>query len=278
MPATEVSAFEKVNIARSKGRPLITDYIKELFDDFVELKGDRLFREDPSILGGIASFHGFPVTVIGHRKGRNTNENIKYNFGMTSPEGYRKAMRLMKEAERFRRPVITFIDTPGAYPGMEAESNGQANAIAESMALMSTLRTPVMAVVTGEGSSGGALAIGVADRVYMLENAVYSILSPEGFASIMWKDPSRAAEAASVMKLTAQDLYEYGLIDKIVPEKNLYRNLDRLLYTSMLKLKGFDVDELVSKRYRKFRHMDGIYKPVDMPQDHYESDPETEQK
>ena len=278
MPATEVSAFEKVNIARSKGRPLITDYIKELFDDFVELKGDRLFREDPSILGGIASFHGFPVTVIGHRKGRNTNENIKYNFGMTSPEGYRKAMRLMKEAERFQRPVITFIDTPGAYPGMEAESNGQANAIAESMALMSTLRTPVMAVVTGEGSSGGALAIGVADRVYMLENAVYSILSPEGFASIMWKDPSRAAEAASVMKLTAQDLYEYGLIDKIVPEKNLYRNLDRLLYTSMLKLKGFDVDELVSKRYRKFRHMDGIYKPVDMPQDHYESDPETEQK
>jgi acetyl-CoA carboxylase carboxyl transferase subunit alpha len=278
MPATEVSAFEKVNIARSKGRPLITDYIKELFDDFVELKGDRLFQEDPSILGGIASFHGFPVTVIGHRKGRNTNENIKYNFGMTSPEGYRKAMRLMKEAERFQRPVITFIDTPGAYPGMEAESNGQANAIAESMALMSTLRTPVMAVVTGEGSSGGALAIGVADRVYMLENAVYSILSPEGFASIMWKDPSRAAEAASVMKLTAQDLYEYGLIDKIVPEKNLYRNLDRLLYTSMLKLKGFDVDELVSKRYRKFRHMDGIYKPVDMPQDHYESDPETEQK
>jgi acetyl-CoA carboxylase carboxyl transferase subunit alpha len=278
MPATDVSAFEKVNIARSKGRPLITDYIKELFEDFIELKGDRLFREDPSILGGIASFHGFPVTVIGHRKGRNTNENIKYNFGMTSPEGYRKAMRLMKEAERFERPVITFIDTPGAYPGMEAESNGQANAIAESMALMSTLRTPVMAVVTGEGSSGGALAIGVADRVYMLENAVYSILSPEGFASIMWKDPSRAAEAASVMKLTAQDLYEYGLIDKIVPEKNLFRNLDRLLYSSMLKLKGFSADELVSKRYRKFRHMDGIYKPVDMPQDHYENDPETEQK
>ena len=278
MPATDVSAFEKVNIARSKGRPLITDYIKELFEDFIELKGDRLFREDPSILGGIASFHGFPVTVIGHRKGRNTNENIKYNFGMTSPEGYRKAMRLMKEAERFERPVITFIDTPGAYPGMEAESNGQANAIAESMALMSTLRTPVMAVVTGEGSSGGALAIGVADRVYMLENAVYSILSPEGFASIMWKDPSRAAEAASVMKLTAQDLYEYGLIDKIVPEKNLFRNLDRLLYRSMLKLKGFSADELVSKRYRKFRHMDGIYKPVDMPQDHYENDPETEQK
>lgn len=277
MPATDVSAFEKVNIARSKGRPLITDYIKELFDDFIELKGDRLFREDPSLLCGIASFHGFPVTVIGHRKGRNTNENIKYNFGMTSPEGYRKAMRLMKEAERFKRPVITFIDTPGAYPGMEAESNGQANAIAESMALMSTLRTPVMAVVTGEGSSGGALAIGVADRVYMLENAVYSILSPEGFASIMWKDPSRAAEAASVMKLTAQDLYEYGLIDKIVPEKNLYRNLDRLLYTSMLKLKGFDVDELVSKRYRKFRHMDGIYKPVDMPQETGEEAPEAEQ-
>lgn len=277
MPATDVSAFEKVNIARSKGRPLITDYIKELFDDFVELKGDRLFREDPSMLGGIASFHGFPVTVIGHRKGRNTNENIKYNFGMTSPEGYRKAMRLMKEAERFQRPVITFIDTPGAYPGMEAESNGQANAIAESMALMSTLRTPIMAVVTGEGSSGGALAIGVADRVYMLENAVYSILSPEGFASIMWKDPSRAAEAASVMKLTAQDLYEYGLIDKIVPEKNLFRNLDRLLYTSMLKLKGFDADELVSKRYRKFRHMDGIYKPVDMPQETEEESSEAEQ-
>lgn len=264
MAHTEISAYEKVGIARSKGRPLITDYIKELFDDFIELKGDRLAKEDPSILGGIASFHGFPVTVIGHRKGRNTAENLKYNFGMTSPEGYRKALRLMKQAERFQRPVITFIDTPGAYPGMEAESSGQSNAIAENLAAMSCLKTPIMAVVTGEGSSGGALAIAVADRVYMLENAVYSILSPEGFASIMWKDPSLASKAAEDMKLTAQDLYEYNLIDKIVSERNLYKNLDRLLYTSMLKLKSFDVDELIKKRYRKFRNIDGIYKPTDV--------------
>ncbi len=265
MSAGNTSAYEKVNIARSKGRPLITDYIKELFDDFVEMKGDRLSREDPSIVGGVAFFHGFPVTVIGHRKGKDTTENIKYNFGMTSPEGYRKALRLMKQAEKFNRPIINFIDTPGAYPGMEAESNGQANAIAESMAAMSALKTPIMAVVTGEGSSGGALAIAVADRVYMLENAVYSILSPEGFASIMWKDPSRAAEAAEVMKLTAQDLYEYKLIDKIVPERNLYKNLDKLLYSSMLKLKSFTPEQLVSKRYRKFRNIDGEFKPEEMP-------------
>lgn len=260
MAKTPETAYDKVNIARGKDRPLITDYIKELFDNFIELKGDRLFKEDPSMLCGIASFHGYPVTVIGHRKGRTTQENIKYNFGMTSPEGYRKALRLMKQAERFQRPIITFIDTPGAYPGMEAEANGQANAIAESMAAMSALKTPIMAVVTGEGSSGGALAIAVADRVYMLENAVYSILSPEGFSSIMWKDPTRAAEAASVMKLTAQDLYGYGLIDKIVPEKGLYKNLDRLLYTSMLKLKDFNPEELAAKRYRKFRNLDSVYK------------------
>ena len=261
MAGSEISAYERVAIARGKNRPLITDYIKELFDDFVELKGDRLAKEDPSILGGIASFHGIPVTVIGHRKGRSTEENIKYNFGMASPEGYRKALRLMKQAERFKRPVITFIDTPGAYPGMEAESGGQANAIAENLAAMSSLQTPVIAVVTGEGSSGGALALAVADRVYMLENAVYSILSPEGFASIMWKDASRAAQASEVMKLTAQELYDYKLIDRIVSEKGLYKNLDKLLLSTIAKLQEYDMEELLSRRYRKFRTIDGIYKP-----------------
>ncbi len=258
----EITSYERVERARSKDRPLITDYIKALFDDFIELKGDRLAKEDPSILGGIALFHGMPVTVIGHRKGRTTEENIKYNFGMASPEGYRKSLRLMKQAERFKRPIITFIDTPGAYPGMEAESSGQANAIAENMAAMSTLKTPVIAVVTGEGSSGGALALAVADRVFMLENAVYSILSPEGFASIMWKDPSRAAEASEVMKLTAQDLYEYKLIDRIIPEKGLYKNLDKSLKASILKLKSYDDEELIGRRYKKFRTIDGEYKPA----------------
>lgn len=263
MEKEELTAFDRVKLARDKNRPLITDYIKALFHDFVELKGDRLGKEDPSILGGIASFHGLPVTVIGHRKGHSTEENIRCNFGMASPEGYRKALRLMKQAERFRRPVITLIDTPGAYPGMEAESGGQANAIAENLAAMSSLRTPVIAVVTGEGCSGGALALAVADKVFMLENAVYSILSPEGFASILWKDSSRTAEASEAMKLTAQHLYSYQLIDGIVPEKNLFRNLDKLLFHTLQELIPMRRSELVEKRYEKFRKIDELYKPTE---------------
>lgn len=253
-----ITPYERVQLARSKDRPSIMDYIEELFDDFVELKGDRLFKEDKSIVGGIAMFHQMPVTVIGHRKGKTTEENIAFNFGMTSPEGYRKAMRLMKQAEKFKRPVITFIDTPGAYPGMEAESNGQSNAIAESIAMMSTLKVPVIAIITGEGSSGGALALAVADRVWMLENAVYSILSPEGFASILWKDAKRADEACEVMKITSAELKEMGLIDEVVKEGNrMFSTLDRMLLRELTGLRKQKETALVSARYEKFRKMNG---------------------
>lgn len=257
---TITKAYETVLAARDRKRPHIDDFIRELFTDFVELKGDRLAQEDPGILGGIAFFHDIPVTVIGHRKGRSTEDNVACNFGMASPEGYRKSVRLMKQAERFGRPVITLIDTPGAYPGMEAESNGQANAIAENLAVMSALKVPVISVITGEGSSGGALALAVADRVYMLENAVYGILSPEGFATILWKDAGRAAEASEVMKMTAKDLYGYGLIDGIIPEKKLFRNMDTLLFQGLNQLRSLPVNQLIYKRYRKFRTMDGLYR------------------
>ncbi|MBR3276344.1 MAG: acetyl-CoA carboxylase carboxyl transferase subunit alpha [Eubacterium sp.] len=256
-----VTAYDRVALARNRTRPTITDYIDALFKGFIELKGDRLGREDPAVLGGIASFHGIPVTVIGHRKGRDTEENIRFNFGMASPEGYRKSLRLMQQAEKFRRPVITFIDTPGAYPGMEAESSGQANAIAENLAYMSIMKTPVIAVITGEGNSGGALALAVADRVYMHENAVYSVLSPEGFASIMWKDSKRAAEASEVMKLTAQDIYSQGLIDGIINESRLFKELDRQISEDLQVLMKMPAGRLIRDRYRKFRTIDGPYRP-----------------
>ena len=249
--------YEKVMLARDKDRFKITDYIDALFDDFVELKGDGITGEDSAILGGIASFHGIPVTVIGHKKGATTEENIDCNFGMASPEGYRKAARLMKQAEKFNRPVITIVDTPGAYPGLMAEANGQANAIAENLALMSSLKVPIIAVITGEGSSGGALGIAVADRVFMLENAVYSILSPEGFASILWKDSKKADEAAKLMKLTATELLNYGIIDGIIGEgSKLIINMDEMIYgelTSLLKQKE---ESLLKNRYKKFREID----------------------
>ena len=249
--------YEKVMLARDKDRLKITDYIDALFDDFIELKGDGIAGEDSAILGGIASFHGIPVTVIGHKKGATTEENIDCNFGMASPEGYRKAARLMKQAEKFNRPVITIVDTPGAYPGLMAEANGQANAIAENLALMSSLKVPIIAVITGEGSSGGALGIAVADRVFMLENAVYSILSPEGFASILWKDSKKADEAAKLMKLTATELLDYGIIDGIIGEgSKLIINMDEMIYgelTSLLKQKE---ESLLKNRYKKFREID----------------------
>lgn len=249
--------YEKVMLARDKDRLKITDFIDALFDDFIELKGDGIVGEDRAILGGIASFHGIPVTVIGHKKGATTEENIDCNFGMASPEGYRKAARLMKQAEKFNRPVITIVDTPGAYPGLMAEANGQANAIAENLALMSSLKVPIIAVITGEGSSGGALGIAVADRVFMLENAVYSILSPEGFASILWKDSKKADEAATLMKLTASELLNYGIIDGIIGEgSKLIINMDEMIYgelTSLLKQKE---ESLLKNRYKKFREID----------------------
>lgn len=254
MSSKILTPYEKVKVARSKDRPVITDYIEHLFDDFVELKGDRLGGEDSSILGGIAFFHGMPVTVIGHRKGKTTEENVKYNFGMGSPEGYRKALRLMRQAEKFNRPVITIVDTPGAYPGVDAENHGQSVALAENLAAMSSLKTPIITIVTGEGSSGGALALAVSDEVWMLENAVYSILSPEGFASILWKDASRAEEACDIMRLTAQDLLEFEIIDGIINENaKLYENIDRMLSKNLEELCKLDTKVLLKKRYDKFR-------------------------
>ena len=214
----ERTAAERVALARHPQRPNITDYINGLFTDFFEQRGDRACREDAAILGGIALFHGRPVTVIGTRKGKDLEENLNCNFGMPGPEGYRKALRLMKQAEKFHRPIFTFIDTSGAYPGLEAEERGQGEAIARNLFEMSRLTVPVIAVVTGEGNSGGALALAVADRVLMLENAVYAILSPEGFASILWKDAHRAGEAAELMRLTAPELKKLGVIDGIVRE------------------------------------------------------------
>ena len=237
---SRLTAAERVAAARHPQRPNITDTIGALFTDFFEQKGDRLCREDPAVLGGIALYHGRPVTVIGTRKGKTAEESLRCNFGMPGPEGYRKALRLMKQAEKFRRPVFTFIDTSGAYPGLEAEARGQGEAIARNLMEMSRLTVPVIAVITGEGNSGGALALAVADRVLMLENAVYAILSPEGFASILWRDAGRHAEACDLMKLTAPDLLALGVADDIIPEPEggahlapewTFRELDRCLIT-----------------------------------------------
>ena len=252
-----ITPYEKVMLARDKDRLKITDYIDALFDDFIELKGDGIAGEDSAILGGIASFHGIPVTVIGHKKGATTEENIACNFGMASPEGYRKVARLMKQAEKFNRPIITIVDTPGAYPGLMAEANGQANAIAYNLALMSSLKVPIIAVITGEGSSGGALGIAVADRVFMLENAVYSILSPEGFASILWKDSKKADEAAKLMKLTAEELLNYGIIDGIIKEgTKLIINMDEMISRELNELTKLKEETLLKNRYKKFREID----------------------
>ena len=261
---TNLTAEDKVFLARHPRRPKIDDYISALFTDFFEQKGDRQCREDASILGGIAFFKGAPVTVIGHRKGNNLEENMKYNFGMPGPEGYRKALRLMKQAEKFGRPVITFIDTPGAYPGKEAEERGQGEAIARMLAKMSALTVPTIAIVTGEGGSGGALALGVGNRVLMLENAVYSVLSPEGFAAILWKDASRSDEACEVMKLTAADLLELGVIDRVIPEPAgeahtdvaaMVHTLDRVLQEELAGLSRMSGHALFTGRYEKFRAM-----------------------
>ena len=259
-----LTSSQRLALARGTGRPGTVDYLRALFTDFFEQRGDRLCGDDRSILGGIARFHGRPVTVIGTRKGKNLEENLAFNFGMPNPEGYRKALRLMRQAEKFGRPVITLIDTPGAYPGLEAEARGQGEAIARNLYEMSRLTVPVIAVITGEGNSGGALALAVADRVLMLEHAVYSILSPEGFASILWKDSARNAEACELMKLTAPDLLAQGIIDSIVPEPEggaqcapdqTYGALDRVLVHHLTELAGQDRRSLSGSRYRKFRQM-----------------------
>ena len=253
---------ERVYLARHAKRPHIDDFIDGLFSDFFEQKGDHLFDEDKSIYGGIARFHGIPVTVLGHRKGHTVEKNMEYNFGMPCPEGYRKALRLMNQAEKFGRPIITFIDTPGAYPGMEAEEHGQGEAIAMNLAKMSQYHVPVISVVTGEGNSGGALAIGVANRVLMLENAVYSVLSPEGFASILWKDSGRHKEACKLMKLTAKDLKEAGIADEVVPEPlggaqrdygEVMKNLDKVLLAHLNELRAMSPTEIKADRQMKYR-------------------------
>src|SRR5213593_2998653 len=213
-----LTPMQRVQVARHPKRPYALDYLRSIFSDFVELHGDRLFRDDPAIVGGWARLDGQTVMAIGHQKGRDTKENLRRNFGMAHPEGYRKALRLMKLAEKFRAPVITLVDTPGAYPGLGAEERGQAEAIARNLVEMASLRTPIITAVIGEGGSGGALAIGVADRVVMLENSVYSVISPEGCAAILWKDASQKERAAEALKITAEDLLTLGVIDEIIPE------------------------------------------------------------
>lgn len=259
------SAYQKVQMARDINRPKINDYIDMLFEDFIELKGDRLGGDDKAILGGIGMFHGKPVTVIGHRKGNSLEENLECNFGMPEPEGYRKAIRLMEQAEKFNRPVITFVDTPGAYPGIQAEENGQSVAIARSIARMTSLKVPVITIITGEGNSGGALAIAVANTVFMMENAVYSILSPEGFASILWKDSSKSDKACELMKITAEDLKKYKIIDEIIPEpegginkksKKTFRVIEKMLLNELKKYSNMSGDNLSKIRYQKFRKID----------------------
>lgn len=257
-----LTPWERVQASRRPDRPSGSAYIRALFTDFTEFHGDRKYGDDPAVIGGVAAFHGIPVTVIAQEKGNGTKENIYRNFGMPMPEGYRKALRLMKQAEKFRRPVICFVDTPGAFCGIEAEERGQGAAIAENLMEMAGLTVPVLTVVTGEGGSGGALALAAGDQVWMLENAVYSILSPEGFASILWKDSSKAKEAAEVMKLTAADLYRQKIIEKIIPEpkelkeENLSHVTDRLDEEIADFLKQYEKipeKELLKKRYERFR-------------------------
>jgi acetyl-CoA carboxylase carboxyl transferase subunit alpha len=256
--------WEKVKLARMLGRPTGLDYIDTIFNGFFELHGDRLYGDDPAIIGGIAYIEDIAVTVIVQQKGRNTKENIARNFAMPHPEGYRKALRLMKQAEKFNRPVICFVDTPGAFCGLGAEQRGQGEAIAKNLMEMMMLRTPTISIVIGEGGSGGALALGVADKVYMLENSIYSILSPEGFASILWKDSSRAKEASEVMKLTAQDLKKYGIIDDVIQEPRGGAHLDlaymahsikEVILTDLKTLMLEPTEILLEKRYNKFRKM-----------------------
>lgn len=247
------SANKIVQLARSQDRLTTLDYATQIFDDFIEFHGDRNFRDDGAILSGIASLAGRPVTIVGIQKGKGLQDNLDRNFGQPHPEGYRKALRLMKQAEKFGRPIITFINTAGAFPGSGAEERGQGEAIARNLLEMSDLKVPIIAIINGEGGSGGALALAVADRVWMLENAMYSILSPEGFATILWKDSSRAPEAAELLKITSKDLLKNGVIDKIISEENTIDILRAALITELGTLSKLTTDELVEARYQRFR-------------------------
>ena len=260
----ELSSWERVLRSREKQRPVGSDYIEALFPDFIEFHGDRCYHDDKAIIGGIASFRGMPVTVIAQAKGRNTKENIERNYGMPSPDGYRKALRLMKQAEKFHRPVICFVDTPGAFCGIEAEERGQGEVIARNLFDMSALKVPILSIIIGEGGSGGALAMATSDEVWMLENSIYSILSPEGFASILWKDSSLAKEAAGIMKLTAKDLKEAGIVERVFAEPREFTKetmcsvvhaLEMQMIYFMEKYGSMKAEELVDKRYKRFRNM-----------------------
>lgn len=257
-----LSAWDRVQIARSGDRAYTQDYINGVFDQFMKLHGDRLYRDDGAIVSGIASIEGQFVTVIGQQKGRNLKENEKRNFGMPYPEGYRKALRMMRQAEKFHRPIICFIDTPGAFCGMEAEERGQGEAIARNLYEMAGLTVPILSIVIGEGGSGGALALGVANEVWMLENATYSVLSPEGFASILWKDSKRAAEAAETMKITASELRKLGIIEKVIKEDEAVTNencqdicekMREGILTFLKKYRGMKAEDIVNERYERFR-------------------------
>ena len=260
----EKDAWERVTISRKNDRPVGQDYIRILFSDFLEFHGDRCYGDDTAIIGGIARFAGIPVTVIAQAKGKSTKENVAHHFGMPSPEGYRKALRLMKQAEKFKRPILLFVDTPGAFCGIEAEERGQGEAIARNLFEMSSMKVPVLSVVIGEGGSGGALALAVADEVWMLENAIYSVLSPEGFASILWKDSKRASEAAAVMKLTAADLKKLGVIEAVIAEPEVYteETMQSVVFVLQKKITefldthcNFSPEELAAQRYERFRKM-----------------------
>jgi acetyl-CoA carboxylase carboxyl transferase subunit alpha len=263
----QVKAIDIVRLARHNRRPTTLEYINFMLKDFLEIHGDRRFSDDPAVVGGIGFLDDIPVTIIGHQKGKNVKENVKRNFGMAHPEGYRKSLRLMEEAERFGRPVITLIDTPGAYPGLGAEERGQAEAIAYNLYKMSTLKVPIIAVVTGEGGSGGALALGVADRVFMLSNSIYSVISPEGCASILWRDSAKSDEAAEALKVTAQSLYELSVIDGIIeePKGGAHENheaaakrLKKTLMSALKELLQLDEETLLEQRYQKYRQM-GVF-------------------
>jgi acetyl-CoA carboxylase carboxyl transferase subunit alpha len=259
-----LSAYEKVQLARHAQRPYFLDYVDCLCTDFSEVHGDRKFADDPAIVTGFAFFRGKPVCVIGHQKGRDTKQKLYRNFGMPKPEGYRKALRVMKLAEKFHRPIFTFIDTPGAYPGIDAEERGQAEAIAVNLREMSQLRVPIIATVTGEGGSGGALAIGVADRVNMLEYSIYSVIAPESCSAILWRDQEHAADAAAALKITPEDLRRFQLIDEVIPEPDggahndhaaMGQCLGAALERQLCELEAIGVDQLLQRRYEKFRKM-----------------------
>lgn len=259
-----LSPWQKIQLARHIKRPTTLDYFKLIFTGFIEMHGDRLFRDDPALVGGIALLEGRPVTILGHQKGRDTKDNIARNFGMPHPEGYRKALRLMEQAEKFKRPILCFIDTPGAYPGLAAEERGQSEAIARNLRDMASLKVPILNLVTGEGGSGGALALGVGDSLLMMENAVYSVISPEGCAAILWKDSTRAKEAAAALKVTAQDLEDLGVVDEIIPEPQggVHNNWEagaaavkEALIRHLDILDDLAVDTLVQRRWRRLAQL-----------------------